>query len=136
MVRRVLLSRVTRQSRKGILPFSSISLLNWMLVFCLFKCSWNSSASILRYHLALIVPDEVKQSRITVNGVNIPWREGKGILFDDTFEHSASNGAEEDRLVLIEDIFRPNLGLVDLWIQTLEVWKRTRDFHAGRAVMD
>ena len=30
-------------SRKGILPFSSISLVNWMLVFCLFKCSWNSS---------------------------------------------------------------------------------------------
>ena len=25
-----------------ILPFSSISLVNWMLVLCLFKCSWNS----------------------------------------------------------------------------------------------
>ena len=31
------------QSRKGILPFSSISLVNWVLIFCLFKCSWNSS---------------------------------------------------------------------------------------------
>ena len=38
--RRVLISRVTKHSRKGILPFSSISLVNWMLVFCLFKCSW------------------------------------------------------------------------------------------------
>ena len=35
MVRRVLFSRITKQSRKGILPFSSISLVNWMLVFCL-----------------------------------------------------------------------------------------------------
>ena len=40
MVRRVLFSRVTKQSRKGILPFSSISLVNWMLVFCSFKCSF------------------------------------------------------------------------------------------------
>ena len=71
-----------------------------------------------------------------MNGVNVPWGEGKDILFDDTFEHSALNGAEEDRVVLIVDIFRPNLGLVDRWIQTLEVRKRTRDFHAGRAVKD
>ena len=71
-----------------------------------------------------------------MNSVNILWGEGKGILFDDTFEHSARNGAEEDRGVLIVDIFRPNLGLVDRWIQTLEVWKRTRNFHAGRAVKD
>lgn len=96
----------------------------------------GSTASILRYHLALIVPGEGKLCRLTVNGGDIPWGEGKGILFDDTFEHSARNGAEEDRVVLIVDIFRPNLGLVDRWIQTLEVWKRTRDFHAGRVVKD
>ena len=29
---RVLFLRVTKQSRKGILPFSSISVVNWMLV--------------------------------------------------------------------------------------------------------
>ena len=43
MVRRVLFSPVTKQSRKAILPLSSISLVNWMLVFCLLKCSCNSS---------------------------------------------------------------------------------------------
>lgn len=92
----------------------------------------GSTASILRYHLALIVPDNGKHSWLTVAGVNIPWGAGKGILFDDTFEHSACNGAEEDRVVLIVDIFRPNLGLVDGLIQKLEVWKRTQDFIAGR----
>ena len=96
----------------------------------------GSAASILRYNLALIVPGEGKQCRLTMNGVNIPWGEGEDILFDDTFEHSAHNGSEEDWVVLIVDIFRPNLGLVDRWIQTLEVWKRTRDFHTGRAVKD
>ena len=92
----------------------------------------GSTASILRYHLALIVPDYGKHPWLTVAGVNIPWEEGKGILFDDTFEHSARNGAREDRVVLIVDIFRPNLGLVDGLIQKLEVWKRTQDFIAGR----
>ena len=91
----------------------------------------GSTASILRYHLALIVPDNGKHSCLTVAEVKIPWGEGKGILFDDTFEHSARNGAEEDRIVLIVDIFRPNLGLVDGLIQKLEVWKRTQDFIAG-----
>jgi len=38
----VLFLCVIEQSSLGILPFSSISLVNWMLVFCLFKCSWNS----------------------------------------------------------------------------------------------
>lgn len=93
---------------------------------------YGSTASILRYHLALIVPDDGKHSWLTVDGVNIPWGEGKGILFDDTFEHSARNGAAEDRVVLIVDIFRPNLGLVYGLIQKLEVWKRTQDFIAGR----
>jgi len=91
----------------------------------------GSTASILRYHLALIVPDNGKHSCLTVAGAKIPWGEGKGILFDDTFEHSARNGADEDRIVLIVDIFRPNLGLVDGLIQKLEVWKRTQDFIAG-----
>ena len=65
----------------------------------------GSTASILRYHLALIVPDKGKRSWLTVSGADVPWKEGKGILFDDTFEHSACNGSEKDRVVLIVDIF-------------------------------
>lgn len=91
----------------------------------------GSTASILRYHLALVVPDGGKHSWLTVDGVNIPWGEGQGILFDDTFEHSARNGAGKDRVVLIVDIFRPNLGPLDKLIQKLEVWKRTEDFFAN-----
>ena len=93
---------------------------------------WINSVHSSLYHLALIVPDDGKHSWLTVAGVKIPWEEGKGILFDDTFEHSARNGAREDRVVLIVDIFRPNLGLVEGLIQKLEVWKRTQDFIAGR----
>ena len=92
----------------------------------------GSTASILRYHLALIVPDKGKRSWLTVSGADVPWKEGKGILFDDTFEHSACNGSEKDRVVLIVDIIRPNLGLIDGMIQKLEVWKQTRDFFLGK----
>ena len=91
----------------------------------------GSTASILRYHLALIVPDQGENSWLTVAGVNTPWREGKGILFDDTFEHSAQNGAKQNRVVLIVDIFRPNLGFLDNFVQKLEIWKRTGDFYSA-----
>ena len=36
------LTRVTKQSRKGILLFSSVSLVKWISVFCLMRCLWNS----------------------------------------------------------------------------------------------
>ena len=37
----LLLSRVTKQSRKGILPFSSIFLVNCLSAFCFFKVFVN-----------------------------------------------------------------------------------------------
>ena len=39
VVRGLLLPRVTKQSRKGILLFSSIFLVNCMSAFCLLRCS-------------------------------------------------------------------------------------------------
>ena len=42
-----LLSRVIKQSRKGILLFSSISLVNCMSAFCLLRSSGNLSISSL-----------------------------------------------------------------------------------------
>ena len=39
----ILSSRVTRQSRKRSLPFSSTSLVNCMSVFCSLRCWWNAS---------------------------------------------------------------------------------------------
>jgi aspartyl/asparaginyl beta-hydroxylase (cupin superfamily) len=57
-------------------------------------------------HLPLIVPpgcffrvgNEVRE-----------WREGKLFIFDDTIEHEAWNDSSEDRVVLIFDIWRPEL---------------------------
>ena len=37
------------------------------------------------------------------------WEVGKALIFDDTIEHEAWNDSKEDRLVLIFDIWRPEL---------------------------
>lgn len=60
----------------------------------------------LRYHLALEVPRENPPS-IRIKDEFYTWREGEGILFDDSWEHEVFNTADESRVVLIVDVFRP-----------------------------
>jgi aspartyl/asparaginyl beta-hydroxylase (cupin superfamily) len=57
-------------------------------------------------HLPLIVPS--KCTFRVANEVR-EWREGKLFIFDDTIEHEAWNDSSEDRVVLIFDIWRPEL---------------------------
>jgi aspartyl/asparaginyl beta-hydroxylase (cupin superfamily) len=37
------------------------------------------------------------------------WQVGKLMIFDDTIEHEAWNDSDEDRILLIFDIWRPEL---------------------------
>ena len=57
-------------------------------------------------HLPLIVPGEGK---LRVGSEARQWVEGELMAFDDTVEHEAWNGAPEDRLVLIFDVWRPEI---------------------------
>ncbi len=62
---------------------------------------------ILRYHLALVVPQDSKNCFIKV-GVDIAnWQEGKSILFDDTHLHAVWNNTNEKRIILFVDVERP-----------------------------
>lgn len=61
-------------------------------------------------HLPLIVPDHCG---FRVGEKTIQWQEGKVILFDDTVQHEAWNRSDKDRLVLIFDIWRPELERVE-----------------------
>ena len=45
---------------------------------------------VLRCHLALIVPKDEKSCAIEVNGETRYWKEGKTLIFDDSFEHEAT----------------------------------------------
>jgi beta-hydroxylase len=60
---------------------------------------------ILRYHLALIVPEE-GNCFLEVKGQKYYWKEGEQIIFDDTFYHEAWNKCKETRVVLFIDILR------------------------------
>jgi hypothetical protein len=58
-------------------------------------------------HLPLIVPPGCG---FRVGGETRPWREGELLVFDDSVEHEAWNSGERDRIILIFDIWRPEVG--------------------------
>ena len=57
-------------------------------------------------HLPLIVPGN---GALRVGEEVREWRTGELLVFDDSIEHEAWNNAERDRLVLIFDIWHPDL---------------------------
>jgi|HubBroStandDraft_1064217.scaffolds.fasta_scaffold14124_3 ornithine lipid ester-linked acyl 2-hydroxylase len=85
---------------------------------------WGYWKGFLRYHLAVIVPknNEDRSCWLRVNpdpndncrrdtsliehGERHHWREGEGVMFDDTFLHDAKNGSDQVRVVLWLDIRR------------------------------
>jgi aspartyl/asparaginyl beta-hydroxylase (cupin superfamily) len=60
----------------------------------------------LRYHLALQVP-KGPQPRMRVREQWVTWEEGKGFLFDDSWDHELVNENPGLRSVLIVDVPRP-----------------------------
>jgi beta-hydroxylase len=62
---------------------------------------------VLRYHLALMVPEPVDSCGIRVGHDVRHWEEGKSLVFDDTFEHEAWNDTDGTRVVLFVDFKRP-----------------------------
>ena len=63
-------------------------------------------SGVLRLHLALDIPHQ-QRCYIDVNGKRAHWEEGKCLLFDDTYEHSATNNTDKLRAVLFMDVLRP-----------------------------
>lgn len=57
-------------------------------------------------HLPLIVPGECT---LRVGNETRPWRAGEVMIFDDTIEHEAWNRSSELRVVLLFDVWRPEL---------------------------
>jgi aspartyl/asparaginyl beta-hydroxylase (cupin superfamily) len=60
----------------------------------------------LRYHLGLRVPAN-NPPKLVVKSQNYVWREGEGVLFDDSWPHSVVNHSTETRAVLVVDVRRP-----------------------------
>jgi ornithine lipid ester-linked acyl 2-hydroxylase len=62
---------------------------------------------VLRYHLALKVPESADACGIKVASATRNWEEGKSLVFDDVWEHSAWNDTDGTRVVLFVDFIRP-----------------------------
>jgi aspartate beta-hydroxylase len=57
-------------------------------------------------HLPLLVPPDCA---LKVGGEEHEWREGRAVIFDDTYEHEAWNRSDRTRVVLIFDMWNPHL---------------------------
>lgn len=62
---------------------------------------------LIRYHLALKVPEPREKCRIEIDGQTAYWEEGKSLIFDDTYYHQVWNDTDDYRVVLFLDIARP-----------------------------
>ena len=58
-------------------------------------------------HLPLIVPHNC--GKLRVGSESRAWVEGRLMVFDDTMEHEAFNASTQLRVVLLFDIWRPEL---------------------------
>jgi beta-hydroxylase len=63
-------------------------------------------AGSLRYHLGLSTPNSNKCQMI-VDGETQYWKDGKSMMFDETFIHYAENKSSQGRLILLCDYERP-----------------------------
>ncbi|MHB8692502.1 MAG: aspartyl/asparaginyl beta-hydroxylase domain-containing protein [Solirubrobacteraceae bacterium] len=66
----------------------------------------------LRCHLGINVPDG--DCAIRVGEQTRHWSEGRCLVFDDFFEHEAWNHTDEDRIVLIVDLWHPGLSATEV----------------------
>jgi beta-hydroxylase len=76
-------------------------------------------AGSMRYHLGLATPND-DRCFIEVDGQRYSWRDGQGVIFDETYIHWAENASDSDRLILFCDVERPMrfgwMGAINRWL--------------------
>jgi beta-hydroxylase len=93
----------------------------------------------LRYHLGVIVPNDnvdgccylrvnanlednaLRERSLIDKGETYYWKNGQGVMFDDTFLHDAHNDSDEVRVVLFLDVAR-KLPWYLHWFNKLVLW--------------
>jgi len=64
---------------------------------------YGYSEMVLRCHLGLVIPKEKDLCYLKVGDGTMSWDEGKTLIFDDTYTHSAVNATEQPRVILLLD---------------------------------
>jgi len=78
-------------------------------------------------HLPLIVPEGC---RLRVGNETRSWRDGEMLIFDDSMEHAAYNDSDSLRVVLLFDIWRPELSESDREFLRA-IFAAIEDYHVG-----
>ncbi|MCE4554690.1 aspartyl/asparaginyl beta-hydroxylase domain-containing protein [Roseateles cellulosilyticus] len=86
----------------------------------------------LRYHLGVRVPRR-NPPIIRVAGQRYEWKEGEGVLFDDSWPHEVINEASEPRVVLIVDVPRP-LPLLPRLVNHFVLWGLAAPLYGKKVV--
>jgi aspartate beta-hydroxylase/beta-hydroxylase len=86
----------------------------------------------LRYHLGLSVPRDAPPL-IRVAGREYTWKEGEGVMFDDSWPHEVVNHSREPRVVLIVDVPRP-FPLVPRLVNNFVLWKVAAPSYARKVI--
>ena len=66
----------------------------------------------IRCHLPLIVPKG--DIGMIAGGSALHWQEGKPLFFDDSYEHQVWNRTSSDRVVLLFDLWHPELEMEEI----------------------
>jgi aspartate beta-hydroxylase/beta-hydroxylase len=86
----------------------------------------------LRYHLGVRVPKE-RPPMIRVAGNEYVWKDGEGVLFDDSWPHEVINHSDYARAVLIVDIPRP-LPLLPRFVNNVVLWGMAAPLYGKKVV--
>jgi len=78
-------------------------------------------------HLPLIVPETCS---FRVGNEVREWREGEAWLFDDSIEHEAWNRSDSTRVILLFDVWRPELSAEER--ELVAALFEAIDAHGGR----
>lgn len=60
-----------------------------------------------RCHLGLLVPEDYKKCVMKVKNIEKHWKQGEIISFLDAHEHEAWNNSNEQRIILLFDVLKP-----------------------------
>lgn len=67
---------------------------------------------IMRFHLGLVIPRQADGRPATIMMINHQEKritDGEGMLWDDTYPHEVMNNADEARIALLLDVWRPGM---------------------------
>ena len=68
----------------------------------------------LRIQIPLLNQLNINKCYITINNKEYQYKDGKAIIFDDSYLHSVRNDSIQDRVVLVIDIWHPDLSRYEI----------------------